>query len=351
MRPTIRDVAKLAGVSAKTVSRTINDEPSVRPKTKEKVLAAIKELKFHPDLSARDLRGNTSYSLGLVYGNPNANYVVSIQTGALKRCRELGYGLQIFPSETSQSDVEAMTNLLSKSRLAGLILAPPMSENQDLREALMKFGIPVVGIISSTAEETISKAFVERAVDIVLEDEVASFEITEHLISIGHRNIAFLPGDTPHGSTIARLKGYKNCLESYGLTARPELMPTGDYSFLSGFKRAGTLLAALEPPTAIIGCNDEIACGAQMAIISQGISVPSDISIAGFEDSPFSRQTYPHITTARQPTEQLGYLAATELLNLVRPTIVTASSTQRVIRLTPELVVRGSTTTVKPAKR
>lgn len=349
MRPTIRDVAKLAGVSAKTVSRTINDESTVRPQTKEKVRSAIQELKFHPDLSARDLRGNTSYSIGLVYANPNANYVISLQTGTLKRCREVGYGLQIFPLDTSDIDVEMLTNLLSKSRLAGLVLAPPMSESHELRESLNQLGIPFVGIISNTTEEALSANTVEKFVDIILEDEDAAFEITEHMISIGHRKIAFLPGDTLHGSTRARLRGYRSCLQSFGFDAQAELIPEGDYSFSSGFKRAGTLLAMSNPPTAIIGCNDEIACGAQMAIISQGVRVPSDVSIAGFEDSPFSKYTYPHITTAHQPTKGLGHMAASELLKLIRPTNDHRASLKRAIRLKPELIIRGSTA-VRPRR-
>src|SRR5579875_1448395 len=132
-KPTIRDVAKRASVSLKTVSRVINDEPAVRERTRAKVLKAIADLGYQPDVSARSLRGARAYAVGLVYDNPNPYYIISVQNGALSVCRERGFGLQIHPCNSASSNLpEELSDLVAHARLDGLILAPPMSERMGL---------------------------------------------------------------------------------------------------------------------------------------------------------------------------------------------------------------------------
>ncbi len=153
--PTIKDVAKRAGVSLKTVSRVINREASVRADTREKVERAIEALGYQPDLSARSLRSTHAYAIGLVYDNPNAHYVISMQDGVLSACRERGFGLQIHPCDSSSPNLaDELCSLVERTRLAGLVLAPPMSEQADLIAQLTENDIRFVRIISSREDPT-----------------------------------------------------------------------------------------------------------------------------------------------------------------------------------------------------
>src|SRR3954470_13725074 len=176
-KPTIRDVAKRSRVSLKTVSRVINNEPSVLERTRAKVLRAVSELNYQPDLSARSLRSAKSYALGLVYDNPNPHYVISVQNGVLSVCRETGYGLQIHPCDSSSPNLaEELSTLVRHARLAGLVLAPPMSERLELIQHLSVNKIPFVRIISAAEDPR------DGYPCIFVDDRDAAYDITEHLI-------------------------------------------------------------------------------------------------------------------------------------------------------------------------
>lgn len=338
-KATITDVAKRSRVSPKTVSRVINNEPSVREKTRARVLQAVSELNYHPDFSARNLRSAKSYTLGLAYDNPNPYYVISVQSGVLAACRDAGFALQIHPCNGASPNIaDELLELARRSRLAGLILAPPMSERPELIQFLSKNGVHLVRILSAAEDPKDGFACV------FVDDRDAAFAITEHLIQLGHERIGFLWGGEAHLSSFERYKGYQLALERYGIPLDKTLVLPGDYSFDDGFRGTRKLLSLARRPTAIFGSNDEIAAGALVAAKSMGIDVPNGISIAGFEDSPFSRQSWPALTTARQATEEIARTAALLLISELRPNSV--SNHQMVGRsrgFTPELVVRGST--------
>lgn len=340
-RPTIKDVAERAEVSLKTVSRVINDEPGVQSRTRERVQQAIAELGYQPDPSARSLRSAQPYALGLVYDNPNPYYVIAVQAGVLSVCRETGYGLQIHPCDSSSKKLAAeLIELVQRSRLAGLVLAPPMSERNELITQLVAHGIRLVRIVSSAADPQDGSACV------YVDDRDAAYEITEHLIQLGHSRIGFLWGGKSHGSSWERYKGYEDALREYGIQLDPALVVEGDYSFDDGFRGARRLLALPDRPTAIFGSNDEIAAGVLAAAKSSGMNVPYDLSIAGFEDSPFSKQSWPALTTAKQATEEIARHAARRLLREIREQEPHPAQPNE--GFSPELVVRGSTAPPRP---
>ena len=346
--PTIRDVAQRAQVSLKTVSRVINREESVLPKTQERVQRAIKELGYQPNLAARNLRAARSYAIGFVYDNPNPYYIISAQTGVLSACRESGFGLQIHPCDSSSPTLLAeLANLVKHSHLAGLVLAPPMSERHALLDGLKGQGIPFVRIISAASDPggTYPSVFVD--------DRDAAYEITKHLIQLGHRRIGFVWGGKSHGSSSERYLGYEHALKDYGLPIDRKLIVPGDYSFDDGFRAARKLLALPERPTAIFGSNDEIASGVVAAARSGGLEVPFDLSVAGFEDSPFSKQTWPALTTANQPTEDIARHAALLLMAHLRSSHAAGMSVPlpKNQGFSPRLVVRGSTAPPKMPER
>ncbi|NII10762.1 LacI family DNA-binding transcriptional regulator [Oleiagrimonas sp. C23AA] len=332
---TIKDVAERAQVSLKTVSRVINHEPSVHERTRERVLKAIEELNYRPDLSARSLRSAKAYALGLVYDNPNPYYIISVQNGALSVCREMGFGLQIHPCDSNSPHLaNELRDLVRRSRLAGLVLAPPMSEQPELIEYLAAAKIPFVRIISAAADPQ------DGYPCVYVDDRDAAYDITEHLIQLGHQRIGFLWGGKQHRSSPERFKGYEEALHDYGIELDPELIVEGDFSFDDGFRGARKLLALKDRPTAIFGSNDEIAAGVLAAARSAGMEVPYELSIAGFEDSPFSKQSWPALTTARQATEDIARAATRALIAQLRKDDDSVEAAQG---FSPELVVRGST--------
>jgi LacI family transcriptional regulator len=336
---TIKDVARRAQVSIKTVSRVINQEASVRHSTRAKVLKAINELSYRPDLSARSLRSAKAYAIGLVYDNPNAHYIISLQQGVLSVCRELGFGLQIHPCDSTQPGLaRQLTDLVQRSHLAGLVLAPPMSEDPRLLKTLSEHKVPLVRIISAMEDPGDGYA------SVYVDDRDAAYDITEHMIQLGHTRIAFLWGGKQHRSSPERFKGYESALQDYGIEMDKKLVVPGDYSFDDGFRGARKLFALKDPPTAIFGSNDEIAAGVLAAARAAGLNVPYDLSIAGFEDSPFSRQSWPALTTARQATKTVARHAARMLIAELQG----GSEMVHNERFSPELVVRGSTAPPRP---
>lgn len=343
-RPTIKDVAERANVSLKTVSRVINNEPSVLHGTRARVLRAIDELDYEPDAAARNLRSGTPFVIGLVYDNPNPYHIIGVQNGVLAACRETGFGLQIHPCDsTSPLLADELADFAQRSRLAGLVLTAPMSERMELVEALAARGVPLVRIIAATRDPEDGHPCV------YVDDRDAAYEITEHLIQLGHQRIGFLWGGLAHLSSTERYAGYEQALADYNIPLDKHLVVPGDYTFDDGFRGARRLLALREPPTAIFGCNDEIAAGALAAAKSAGLNVPYDLSIAGFEDSPFSRQSWPALTTAKQATEEIARHAARLLIARLRqdayddhPMPVHNQG------FAPQLVVRGSTAPMRP---
>ena len=211
-KPTIRDVAKRSRVSLKTVSRVINNEPSVLERTRNKVLRAVTELGYQPDLSARSLRSAKSYAIGLVYDNPNPYYVISVQNGVLAACRDQGFGLQIHPCDSTVPDLaDELHELVRRARLAGLVLAPPMSERMELIKYLAANGIRFVRIISAAEDPN------DGYPCVYVDDRDAAYDITEHLIQLGHQRIGFLWGGEAHRSSPERFKGYESALKDYGI--------------------------------------------------------------------------------------------------------------------------------------
>lgn len=337
MKATINDVAKQAGVSIKTVSRVINNEASVRQLTREKVQRAVDELNYQPNLSARNLAGAKSYSIAYIYDNPNAYYIIDMQKGILSACKQQGFELLIHPCNSkSQGITEEVVNMVKQARIAGLILTPPLSEMPEFVKTLVDLDVKVVRILSGdVAPDDLSPC-------VMVNDRDAAQTITQHLIDLGHKDIGFLAGDAVHMSTIERYKGYRRALKASNIEFNKALVIEGNYSFDSGVSGAKELMSvqtANPRPTAIFSCNDEIAAGALFAARLMNISIPEQLSIVGFENSPFSRQTWPKLTTADQPNNQIAEDAAMLLISQIRKQKNPITISQYV----PKLIVRDST--------
>jgi LacI family transcriptional regulator len=341
MKATINDVAKQAGVSIKTVSRVINNETSVRQLTREKVQLAVDKLNYQPNLSARNLAGSKSFSIAYIYDNPNAYYIIDMQGGILSACKKQGFELLIHPCDAKSENItEEVVNMVKQARIAGLILTPPLSEMPEFVKSLVDLDVKVVRIMSGdVAPDELSPC-------VMVNDREAAQTITQHLIDLGHKDIAFIAGDAKHMSTIERYEGYRRALKASDIEFNRNLVIEGEYSFDSGVSGAKQLMSTESNkicPTAIFSCNDEIAAGALFAARLMDISIPEQLSIVGFENSPFSRQTWPKLTTADQPNGQIAEDAANLLLSQVRKQKNQVTISQYI----PKLIIRDSSAQCK----
>ncbi|WP_375286740.1 LacI family DNA-binding transcriptional regulator [Sphingomonas sp.] len=304
-RATIIDVGRHAGVSAKTVSRVFNAEPHVSEALRERVHAAAKELNYHPNMMARALVRQRSHLIGLVYENPSPSYVTELQMGVLQRLRDERYQLVVLPVTSISERAGEVVGLLRSAALDGVVLAPPASDHPGILADLATAGIRCARIAPTR--------LLDAAPGNTVDDVTAAREIAEHLISLGHRDIAIIKGDPTHASSEARLLGYSQAFFGAGLTMRLDRIEPGDYTRESGHAAAARLLDQNDRPTAILAQNDEMAVGALIAARERGLGVPDQLSIAGFDDSDIARIALPALTTVRQPVFEMA-VEATDMV-------------------------------------
>lgn len=331
-KATIADVATLAGVSIKTVSRVTNNEPNVRADTRVKVRAAIDELGYRPNPSARSLASRRSYLVGLLYDNPSPSYLINIQNGSLKTCRAEGYDLVIYPCDyRSERLTEDLRAMVRQTRVDGVILTPPLCDMSAVTDALQALSIPFSRISPADMK------FAEQS--IVTNDQAISAEMTKHLIDLGHRDIAFIRGHPDHGAVCNRFEGYKDALADHGIALRSELVAQGFNSVESGEQCARGLLKLPQPPTAIFAANDDMAAGTLRAAHAMGVRVPGQLSVAGFDDTPIAKQVWPALSTIRQPIKKMAEQATAVLLRQ----LAVGNTDERALTIDCGLVMRDST--------
>ncbi len=298
---TIHDVADLAGVSIKTVSRVLNGEPHVRPALRQRVLWAVRELQYAPSQAARRLAGAKSFLVALIYNNPSPSYVAGIQEGAAGRCRALGYHLVVEPLEHERdNDPLPLHNMLKTLSPDGVILIPPLSDDRGLLDHIDAFRTPIVRIAGHVEGPGARLVTHERA---------AACMAVEHLISFGHKRIAMVTPPPTHEAAAARVDGYRDAIDAAGLKLDPKLLAQGRFDVESGQEAAERLLALKHPPSAIFAANDEMALGVMRAARERGLSIPEHLSVVGFDDTPSSRSAWPPLTTVRQPLQEFGAAA------------------------------------------
>lgn len=314
---TINDVAKLAGVSIKTVSRVVNEEPNVRESTRAKVKEAIAQLNYRPNQSARNLASHTAHLVCLVYDDPSAyeipsaSYVIRMQHGALLACKSRQYELLIYPCNyRSRSVGNALKELVHGARPAGIVLAAPLSNMPRIINAIDETGTPLVRLSPGTTRN--------GHFTVATNDRDISAELTRYLASLGHRRIAFIKGHRNHHAVQNRFLGYQDGLRQSGLKYSERLVVSGDNSFGSGEATAQKLLNRQRPPTAIFAANDDMAAGVMRQASRMGIDIPKQLSVTGCDDISLARQVYPELTTIRQPLTAMAERATTAIIDHLR---------------------------------
>jgi LacI family transcriptional regulator len=303
------DVAKLAGVSMKSVSRVINREPNVTGKLREKVESAVATLGYVPDFAARSLAGGRSFTLGLLfsdYSDPIVpSYYLKAQNGASRACREYGYHLLVESVPTAEPDFAArFERTLSTMRTDGFILPPPLADDDVIMEVLERKRIPFARIAPSID--------LSRSPCVVMDDEAAARDVARHLWECGHRRFGFVSGRADHPAAHQRRKGFASALAELGSFAFSEA--EGRFQFDDGIEAARQLMAAPTPPTAIFAANDDSAAGVMAGLAQLGLKVPDDVSVTGFDDSWIALSIWPNLTTIHQPIAEMAAAAATMLI-------------------------------------
>ncbi len=306
-KTTIGDIARLAGVSVMTVSRVINHSESVKAQTRAKVAAVIAETGYSPDPAARILARAGAGRIGLLYANPSNAYLAEVLAGALSGARAAGLLLMIEPSQAGDPVAER----LAVSRLAaggaqGLIVPPPLGESAATMEAIAKAGLRAVALAAPSQGDDV--------VSLRVDDRAAAGEMIGHLLSLGHRNIGFIEGRGDQSASADRRTGAEQAVAS--MAGARLSVEVGDFTYRSGLEAARRLLAQNPRPTAIFASNDDMASGALAAVHGAGLDAPRDVSVAGFDDTYIAANSWPTLTTIRQPAAEMAHEAA---IRLARP--------------------------------
>jgi DNA-binding LacI/PurR family transcriptional regulator len=311
-RATIRDVAMRAAVSHQTVSRVINGHESVAEPTRQRVLAAIEALAYVPSPMARGLISNRTHTLGMVTFDLSEAFSARAVAGAEIEARRRNYYLIVGSVEESPHDEEGTgyLRLMLERRVEGLILARPgvVMAGEQLQGAASA-GIPLVSIGSAQLP-----GFTLVDVD----NRHGGFEGTAHLIQAGHRSIATIVGPLEWPSARARLEGYRDALREAGIAEDPALVERApDWGVESGHAATDRLLARGVSFTAIFGHSDLIALGAIRRLRSEGLHVPEELSVVGYDDVPIAAYVEPPLTTVHQPMHEVGEFAAGLVLDRI----------------------------------
>lgn len=333
--PSIRDVARVADVSYQTVSRVLNDHPSIRPATKQRVLDAMSTLDYRPNEAARALVTSRSRTFGVVMGS-RGEYGPASSLAALEdAARARGYWVSAAHlADADPESIRAAVNHLRRQAVEGIIVHAPQVRVFDVF-AEMDLDIPYLGLHS--ARQGISE---------IAEDQVRGARLAvEHLIDLGHREILHVAGPQDWIEAESRMQGYLDALQEHDLSTRPPIL--GDWSADFGYRAALELTRHLDF-TAVFAASDAMAIGLIHGFREAGIDVPRRIGIVGFDDLPLSAHVAPPLTTVHQNFDGLGVRAMSAMLELIRERRNDADDEDAVAvavdpaSIEPHLVVRDS---------
>ena len=306
---TIDEVAALAGVSPMTVSRAIN-QGKVRDDTRERVMRAVQALGYTPNLAASTLAAAQHTRIALIYTNPSGAYLRELLVGLLRGASNAAIQLVIDYWDNLDPVAERRAARALAGRVDGVILPPPLCESPVAVTELVQAGIPVVAIASGHLRDDVSC--------VRIDDFHAGKEMAEHLIQHGHTRIGFIRGRNDLSASARRYDGFATALHEAGLEVEPSLVQEGDYTYRSGLDAAEKLLSQPQPPTAIFASNDDMAAAAISVAHRQGLEVPRDLSVVGFDDTSAATTVWPELTTLHQPIAAMADAAIDILLRTIR---------------------------------
>jgi len=333
-----KKIAELLGISAMTVSRVINNSRNVSPETRQKVLKAIKELKYYPNMLGRALNKGKTNTIGIIIPFTthifSTQYFIELLAGIENFCAKNSYDL-IFQTKGDEEKEIDYKKPYKERKVDGLIIIAPPVKSEQIKE-LIDEKIPFVVIDGRLSSNNIS--FVDA-------DNIKGAEIAvSHLIELGHKRIGFIAGWDYVSNGKDRFTGYKKALKKYNIEFNEKLVFKGDFSENKGYEAVKYFFNLNNPPTAIFAANDLMALGAIRALNSLNLKVPEEVSIVGFDDIPISQYFNPPLTTIRQPIRKMGEKAAEILIKKIKKEL----NTEEKFIFPIELIIRK--TTAKPKK-
>jgi DNA-binding LacI/PurR family transcriptional regulator len=331
---TIKDIAKQAGVAHTTVSRALRGSPLIAADTAERIQRIAAELGYHPSAAARSLKTNRSQVLGVIVSHIADPFFSEILQGIDDEAQQHGYCLFFAAAQHDPQREQAIVKTMREHRVDGAIIcSTPFSPEQS--QQLLAYNIPIVVINNQAAED--------YRYSIYHDDVDGSQQITQHLITLGHRRIAYLGNALSGRTNHERMSGFRQSMQAAGLpipSGYIYAVPGGDPE--NGLVGVNHFLSLPVHPSAIFCFNDLLAIGAIQALHRAGLGVPEDCSVAGFDNITFSGYTYPSLTTFDQPKRQIGSEAARLMLALLSPQD-NLPPAQRIQVLKGRLLPRGST--------
>jgi LacI family transcriptional regulator len=305
--PTMKDVAKVAGVSVATVSRVINGSDGVSPKLEKKVNRAMKKLHYHPSSVARSFKIQQTMLVGVIVPLIDHPFYSRLAMAIEQKLFQHDYRAIICNSEEDEVRERAYIEMLLRQRVDGLIINSAVMRTSYFHE-LEELKIPYVLIDRDLPEAECSKVFGDNS--------QGGYIGMEHLINLGHRRIGVIGAPAHIEGMIRRIRGTREALADYGIDADPELLVTGDTQlFGMGYNSANQLMSLDNPPTAIFALTDVTAVGVMHAVTEHGLRIPEDISVLGYDNIPIASYMIPQLSTVEQPIIRMGETAVELLLN------------------------------------
>lgn len=326
--PTIKDVANAAGVSAATISRVLSNPDMVKPATRERVLQIVKEMNYQPNVLARQLRTQTTKAVIVIVPTIKNSFFQGIISGIGVEAESLGYQMLIADLNSQPSLESYYFEAIQQRQVDGII---SLSANMTQKlETLLNDKYPLIMVAQCVPDHTIPSISIDNA--------AASKALMTHLVRLGHRNIAHISADPKQSPYQDRLNSYISVLEEHNIPVDNELISYGEPSIKGGYDQMWSLLAKKKTITAVFAAGDTMAIGAMKALKDQGLRVPEDCAVVGFDDIDLSAFWEPALTTIRQPKEMLGRRAFQKLLALLQNEPVTGGQEF----LPYELIIRES---------
>lgn len=336
--PNIKDVARLAGVSTATVSRTLSAPDSVAESTRERVRQAIKNSGYVANALASNFRRRRSQNVLVLVPNIGNHFFAKIIQGIETSAIESGYRILLGDTQQNPERERAYCELFYQRQVDGVIsLGRTIPFEYDRRRKTPDPQWPPI-IMVSEYDGAVSLP------KVTIDHRCAATEMVQHLVELGHRDIAYIDGPEDSPLSWQRLAGYHQALANAGIPVREALICRGDFTLASGYSAGQHLLARKNRPTALFCANDEMAIGAMNVARNLGLTIPDDLSVAGFDDIEFAAFSFPPLTTVHQPRGLIGGTAMQLMLEMLKGEAVG----NKVVVLSHELIIRG--TTAEPAR-
>lgn len=332
MKPTIYDIARIAGVSTATVSKVFNNTGRISDRTKQRIMKISEELNYQPNVMASALTGKKTYTIGLLIPDLVNPFFAELSRSIEDHAHELGYNLMICNTDNDMTKELKYIRVLQQKQVDGIIAATGVRNDAILKELVSK-RMPITLVARETS--------VLSAGTVLVDDYTGAYNAISYLHGIGHKRIGVIAENLEVSSSRERVRGYRQAIENAGLIYDDSLVKVSDSSVEGGKIAGGALLQESKRPTAIFACNELLAIGAMQAARERKIAIPEQLSIIAFDNTILATVTDPPLTTVAQPIKEMGEQVVKLITRDLTDLIVTRAA-QRVVLL-PELIIRGST--------